>query len=528
MKILIVTGQLAADIIRKNLMNYDKHELYLKVLPMSIAAFLTPKMIVYYVKQKNILESIDGNKTTPIDNIDIIITPGLMQQDTTEITEELHIPSYKGPTNAADLELTLDIVDNMTLSTTRAANILIRDQQYQRAMSIINNYDNNDDEIRKLLDKDCNYMVGNVAIGLDFPMRILGEIANSPSLSDDQLLERVAYYIDSGADMIDIGMHANDSDPKLASHMIKLIKDNYDVTVSIDTLNPSEIKAGLTSGADMVLSLDHGNYDKVICDLADYEASAVILPTNYSKNIIPYEPLDRVKSLERLDELCDSITTIADPLLDPLNSPSTTKSIVTCNLYRERNPTKPLFFGVGNVSELLDADSNGVHALLSGIGMELDVSILFSPEASLKTKGAISELKKARDMMFISKIKETIPKNLGIDLIELKDAYSKDDLCIDTSGLPHIEAQADGKFTPDYKGSFKIIVEDNLIKAILYINMKPNMVIEATTARAIYEEILRRDLISRMEHSAYLGMELEKAEIALKLDKKYVQDFPVF
>ena len=54
------------------------------------------------------------------------------------------------------------------------------------------------------------------------------------------------------------------------------------------------------------------------------------------------------------------------------------------------------------------------------------------------------------------------------------------------------------------------------------------MVISATTAQAIYEEILRRDLISRMEHSAYLGMELEKAEIALKLNKTYIQDFPIF
>jgi dihydropteroate synthase len=35
-------------------------------------------------------------------------------------------------------------------------------------------------------------------------------------------------------------------------------------------------------------------------------------------------------------------------------------------------------------------------------------------------------------------------------------------------------------------------------------------------------------LISRMEHATYLGSELEKAEIALKLGKNYVQDFPIF
>ena len=180
------------------------------------------------------------------------------------------------------------------------------------------------------------------------------------------------------------------------------------------------------------------------------------------------------------------------------------------------------------MSELLDADSNGVHAVLSGIAMETNANILFTPESSLKTKHSIEELKTASNMMFISKIKETIPKNLGITLVNYKDRFKKDDIKIDTSNIPHIKAVADGKFVPDIKGSFKIVVEDHLIKAILYKDYKLNCVIEGTTARAIYEEILRRDLISRMEHSAYLGMELEKAEIALKLDKKYIQDFPIF
>lgn len=528
MKILIVTGLLAEPLIRKNLSNYDKHELYLKVIPMPIAAFITPKIIVYHLKKRNILSSLNTDKTLPIDNIDMIITPGLMQQDTTEIEEMLNIPSYKGPTNAADIELTLNIVNDITLSTTKPANILIRDQQYKEAMQIINNYKEKNEKIDKLLKKDGNLDINNCPMGLDFPMRILGEIANAPTLNDDELLEKVKYYIDSGADMVDVGMHAGENNPKLAYHMIKTIKDNYDITVSIDTLNVNEINSGLNAGADLVLSLDHGNYNKVYDNIRDYNAKAVILPTNYSKNYIPQKPIERVKSLEKLDKLCENITTISDPLLDPINSPSLTQSIVTCDLFRKRNPKKPLFFGIGNVSELLDADSNGVNAVLSGIAMELKVSILFTPEASLKTKNSIKELKTASSMMFIAKQKETIPKNLGINLIQLKDAYNKDDVIIETNNLPHINATADGKFTPDTKGSFKIIVEDNLIKAVLFKNYEKTAVIQATTARAIYEEILRRNLISRMEHAAYLGMELEKAEIALKLNKKYVQDFPIF
>lgn len=527
MKILIITGLLAENIIRKNLSCYDKHELYLKVMPMPIAAFITPKLIVYHLKQQNILKSINSNKTTPIDNIDMIITPGLMQQSSDEIQKQLNIPSYKGPTNAADITLTLDILDNITLSTSKPANILIRNKQYENAMDIINNYSADKEKIEKLLEKDSNILINNCPLGLDFPMRVLGEIANAPTLTEKKLLEKAQYYIDSGADMIDIGMHAGENNPQMAYDMVKLIKDNYDIPVSIDTLNSNEINMGLEAGADLILSVDHGNYEKVIDNIEDHGVSAVILPTDYSRNYIPQTPIERVKSLEKIDKLCSNITTIADVLLDPINSPSLTDSIVACSLFRKRNPTKLLFFGVGNVSELLDADSNGVHALLGGIAMELGVSILFTPEASLKTKGSIKELKTTSNMMFISKQKETIPKNIGINLVSLKDAYRKDDASIETCNLPHIDAVADGKFTQD-KGSFKIILEDKLIKAILYQNYEKTAVIQAKTARAIYEEILRRDLISRLEHAAYLGMELEKAEIALKLNKQYIQDFPIF
>ncbi len=528
MKILIITGLLAEKIIRKHLSNYKKHEIYLKVIPMPIASFITPKNIIYHLREKNMVDTIDHKKQIPIDNIDMIITSGLIQQNTKEVQEKINIPTYKGPTNAADLKFTLDIVDKITLSTTKPANILIRDQQYKEAMQIINNYQENSPETNKLLKKDSNILIKNIPLGLDFPMRILGEIANAPSLDDKELLKKVEYYINSGADMVDIGMHAGENNPKKAYELTKLIKDNFDIAVSIDTLNSNEIKESLKAGADLILSIDHGNYEKVIDDIKDYNAKAVMLPTNYSKNYVPNTINQKIKSLEKLDKLCSKITTIADPLLDPINSPSLTESIVTCYHYRQRNPTKPLFFGVGNVSELLDTDSNGVNATLSGIAMELGVSILFTPEASLKTKGSISELKTASNMMFIAKKRKTIPKNLGINLIKLKDTYLKEDVSIETKDLDEIKAYADGKFTPDYKGSFKIIVEDNLIKAILYVNFKKTKVITSTSARAIYEEILRQDMISRMEHAAYLGMELEKAEIALKLNKQYIQDFPIF
>lgn len=46
-------------------------------------------------------------------------------------------------------------------------------------------------------------------------------------------------------------------------------------------------------------------------------------------------------------------------------------------------------------------------------------------------------------------------------------------------------------------------------------------------AEEVYMTILREGFVSRLDHAAYLGKELEKAELAMKLNKKYVQDSPL-
>jgi len=43
----------------------------------------------------------------------------------------------------------------------------------------------------------------------------------------------------------------------------------------------------------------------------------------------------------------------------------------------------------------------------------------------------------------------------------------------------------------------------------------------------IYNTIIRRKLIMRLEHAGYLGKELYKAELALKYGKRYRQEFPL-
>ncbi len=51
-----------------------------------------------------------------------------------------------------------------------------------------------------------------------------------------------------------------------------------------------------------------------------------------------------------------------------------------------------------------------------------------------------------------------------------------------------------------------------------------DVIIKGKTPQEIYYTAIEKGLLSRMDHAAYLGKELQKAYLALKNDWEYVQD----
>jgi len=81
---------------------------------------------------------------------------------------------------------------------------------------------------------------------------------------------------------------------------------------------------------------------------------------------------------------------------------------------------------------------------------------------------------------------------------------------------------------PDPKGYFLIRISKKRIE-VGYCNYKHQVkkVIHGKTAVDIYNTIIRKKLISKLEHAAYLGKELYKAELALLHGLEYRQEFPL-
>jgi dihydropteroate synthase-like protein len=516
MKVLIITAQLASPLVKK-VTAQSEHEIHILTVETPIAAFLTPQRIVAELKKVSGIE---------LESLDMIITPGLLRKDVSPVEEAMAIPTYKGSTDAADLGVVLEMLDKIDLSPKKPADKLIEDELRRRALKYIHDFEKDSENIKKLLKKPENIMVGSLPVGEDFPMRVLAEIANAPLLSPENLLKRAEYFVKSGADLVDLGMLAGEDLKSRIPPMVNLLKEKLDVPISIDTLNPAEIEVAVESGVDLVLSLDHGNYQELVPLLKERKVPAVLLPTNYSQNWIPHTWEERVTSLNGLIKKCKGLEVIADPVLDPVNSESIMDSFLACRQLKRENQV-PIFFGVGNVTELMDVDSTGANTLLSGIGMELGVSVLFTPEESGKTVGSVKELAISSQMMFLAKKRGSIPKDLGINLVVFKDKRRGETL-EDAVDVPEVEGQPDYTFKQDSAGSFKITVSEGLIRAVHYQKSEPHMAIVGTEAKALYDEIIKRNLVSKLEHAAYLGSELQKAEESLKFGKHYTQDFPLF
>jgi len=340
------------------------------------------------------------------------------------------------------------------------------------------------------------------------------EIVGATELNFETLQNKIEAFIARGADIIDLGATLNTL-PEQVKRTVTYARTLTDVPISIDTLDPELIKEGVEAGADLVLSLNNSNLETAGPILAAKGTAVVIIPDEGNK----LESL--IKNVENARKLGIK-KIIADPVLDPVGH-NITESIVRYYQFHKIYPEVPVFFGVGNVTELMDVDTIGVNAMLCGIGVETGASILFTPEFSDKAQGSIQELKRASQMMQLSRIRESSPKDLGLDLLCIKEKRRR----------PHypppedpVQARASRNWRIDPAGPVRIrIIPDSLNgRGGLIVAEHEKASVVGVTAREVMDTLLELELVSRLDHAGYLGRELEKAELALHYNRSYAQD----
>jgi dihydropteroate synthase-like protein len=520
LKVLLITGLLA----KKAVEHYAKEsnvETKILALKVPVAALLSPQQIAQATKEEN------------VSDFDLILVPGLMRGDTSVITDAAGTPTFKGSRYAADLPTVLEAIGRVEFSTVTPACDLLREELRQKALRELDAVEKNRET---LLKKPGNMLVGGLAVGRDFPMRVLAEIVDAALMPTNEIQRLARHFVEMGADLIDVGMVAGEIRPADAKRAVEAVKSVVNVPVSIDTLNPDEIREAIAAGADLILSVDAGNVEQTAPFAAD--VAAVAIPTNQREGIFPVKAEDRIRYLEQIMEKAKSLgmkRIMADLILEPSN---VLESMVAFRDFGARHPNVPLFVGVSNVTELFDADSVGVNALLARLSSEVNASMLLATEKSSKAQGTVREEVIAAKMMFLAKKRGSVPKDLGIDLLVLKDKRKHEEAYNEKleSGVQVTVARSDEKSEPsimDPQGVFRIIVDRNA-EAIVALHFAtpetdtPNIIVKGKTAELMYTKIEELGLVTRLEHAAYLGSELAKAEVALKTGKEYIQDSTLF
>jgi dihydropteroate synthase-like protein len=322
-------------------------------------------------------------------------------------------------------------------------------------------------------------------------VRIFSEIVDASRLTPEEILGRAKDLARRGADVIDLGGLPDTPFPHLGD-TVRLLKSEG-LRVSVDSFSAEELRQGAAAGADFLLSLNEETLDLA------FETDAVPV-------LVPLRPED----LPSLDRAIDRMQRagrpfIADPILEPIHF-GFAASLVRYHETRRRHPDIAMMMGTGNLTELTEADSLGVTALLMGVCSELSIGNVLIVQVSNHTRRTVEEHDAARRVMYAAKADAALPKGYGRALLALHDKRPY------TQTPDEIAALAAEVRDPNYRVAVAqdgVHIYNRDLHKVGHDAMAffPDLGVEADGA-----------------HAFYLGGELTKAELAWRLGKRYVQD----
>jgi dihydropteroate synthase-like protein len=322
-------------------------------------------------------------------------------------------------------------------------------------------------------------------------IRVFAEINHVPRLSRDEL---AGYYRDAGADVIDLGLSLGrrwlDEGPGVIAELRE-----RGFTLSIDTMDRDEILMADEAGVDYVLSLNGSNRD-----LAERMSATPVL--------IPDTPED----LDSLEATIAHLERLGKPyLLDPIIEPIGTGFAASLGRYlevRRRHPGAEMLMGIGNLTELTEADSTGVTAMLIGFCQELGIRNVLTTEVIEWAHGAVREAVLAAQLMHFAQEQGTPPKHVDGRLLTVKD----EDL------RPYAESELRELHAQVTDPNFRIFADSDWIYVF-----NAELFVKGTDFNEIFDQLG----VDEATHAFYLGKELMKATIARALRKNYRQESPL-
>ena len=329
----------------------------------------------------------------------------------------------------------------------------------------------------------------------DWDIQILAEINYAPRLTIDEVVRQAEALARDGADLIDLGSEPGRRWTNVADY-VQALRDRG-LRVSIDSFDPREIEPAVRAGAELVLSVNKSNLEAA----PDWGVEVVVVP-------------DEPGSLAGLERSLEYLTARGVPVrLDPILEPIGFGFAESLHRYwevRRRWPEAEMLMGIGNLTELTDADSAGVNVLLLGFCQELGIRSVLTTQVIPWAQSSVRECDLARRLVHYAVTRRTLPKRLEPRLVLLRD----------TSYVPpteeYLEQLARGIRDPNYR-IFARPEGIHLVSAGLHLVDDDPFV--------LFEKLLATGPKNiDAAHAFYLGYEMAKAQTARTLGKNYRQD----
>ncbi|OUV02842.1 MAG: dihydropteroate synthase [Betaproteobacteria bacterium TMED82] len=324
-----------------------------------------------------------------------------------------------------------------------------------------------------------------------FDILIFAEIVDATQLSVEDILKKAEKFRSFGANVIDLGCLPATEFDHLEDAVMALKEEKF--LVSVDSLNSKELIRGGLAGADYLLSLTPQN----LWVANEVDSVPILIPSD------PENEESLFKSVELL--MRQGRKFFADSILDPIPF-GCLKSLCRFQRLRDMFPSIDIMVGVGNITELMDTDTNGVNSLLVGLCTELNVSAVLTTQVGDHARRAIKEIDIARKVMFASRTQQTLPKNLNSELLTIHEKK------------PFLDSEKEIKtIAKSVKDpNFRIQINEKG----LYVYNRDGLRF-ATDPFSFYENL---GLENDSSHAFYMGVELARAEVAWRLGKRYSQD----
>jgi len=323
-----------------------------------------------------------------------------------------------------------------------------------------------------------------------YDIEIIAEINHVPRLQREEVVRLARRHHENGADVIDLGC-----DPggpfSGTGDLVKAVRDEG-LRVSIDSLDPAEIVPAARAGAELVLSVNSSNLEVA----RDLGSEVVVIP-------------DKLTTLAGLEQSMEKLSAWGvryriDPVLEPIGV-GFAESLGRFLQVRERFASAEMMMGIGNLTELTDADTAAVNVILLGFCQELGIRSVLTTEVIPWASTCVKELDLARRLVYFAVKNRRLPKHLEPRLHILRDER-----------LLSFGREALKELARELKDSnFRIFAEEGKIHVI-----SSKMRLEGEDPFDLFDKMG----VSDARHAFYLGYEMAKAVTALTLGKNYAQD----